>query len=719
MLLVRAPLLPGSLLLGLLGGAALLLDAGAALAQEPPAEHDDDVSKADASDVTTTTRPATSSGAADAAPAAGADPAPLDPALAAAIERIVDQRLAQERRAAAPQAPAPRTAAGPLSLEWKGDFFTKMLLRNNTSGGCVSYGNPAPEGDNFAGDNGICSELGLTVIGRVSDRVEAGARIQSRFGAQWAEWYENGDRRAAPDGSGESLGQNHAAYLQLRGIFLRLAPPIPTVKFVHFGASDLAMFNAWTIGKARFTERDNGRGIFIEGSFGDPLSYTIARVALPKLFAGPGYTTGIADPLLENPFWARDAAYALKLRSVWTWFELEQITSVTLDEEADLDDPDAIGSSNEVDPRDGNVTTNLRYTNANATLQASSTFIDWLGVNVLGAYSYSKTDDDLVFNSVQGAQGFTPVPMGEHHGYAAVARVELLDPLRIDVNLQLEYFNIGRDWVSVMGTRREADLLLTDGFMEGGQLATLNVANEFQDFTEPFYEPIVGWHGATAILGWRPGALELSAEGTFLEYNTDTGEGSLDTSTVYPDFLFTDGMTDTDLYSYANTNDRGRDPRSVYKEHQNRRTVIAVGKGAYTLDVWRGVTVRAKSKFIWDSDLRDATIVGDDDYQGLLFFERMSVEAPITDEFSGAVGYAFDAWFEEHRSGAVVAGRARYPDYTTLRHRVFTDLRYSFGGAQLWLHAEYLNKDLDASDDRLDQRSLHVLRAVAMVSARF
>jgi hypothetical protein len=67
----------------------------------------------------------------------------------------------------------------------------------------------------------------------------------------------------------------------------------------------------------------------------------------------------------------------------------------------------------------------------------------------------------------------------------------------------------------------------------------------------------------------------------------------------------------------------------------------------------------------------------------------------------------------------VVAGAARYPDYTTIKHRVFSDLRYTFGAAQLWLHLEYFNKDLDATDDRLDQPSLHVLRAVGMVSAQF
>ncbi len=645
-------------------------------------------------------------------------PAPvIDDALRAEIDRIVEEKLQSriaEIQAAAPAASEPL----PVSLSWKGDFFTKMLVRNNQSGGCVSYGNPAPTGDNFSGDNGFCSELGLTVVGRVSDRVEAGARLQSRFGMQWADYYENGDLAEAPDQSGESLGQNHAAYLQLRGVFLRVAPPIPTVKYFHFGASDLGMFNAWTVGKLRYTERDNGRGIFVAGAFGDFLSYDLARVALPKLFAGPGYNTGLGDPLIQNPFWERDAAWAAKLRSEWEWFAVESVTSWVIDEEADTDDPDAIGSTNQIDAEDGVVTTTPRYQNVDTTLQLTSSWIDWLGLRALGGFSWSKTNDALVFDSVGGAQGFTPVPMGELFGYAAVAGVDVLDPFDIDVDLQLEYFNIGRDWVSVFGQRREGDVLLTDGFLEG-QLPTLNVANEFQDFTEPFYESVIGWHGATGLLSWSPGALETSGEFTFIEYNTDTGNGTLDVDNVYPDFLYTDGMTDTELFTFANTNDRGRDPRSVYHRNQNRRTMIGVVKAAYTLDLWKGITFRAKHKTIYDADLRDPRIEGDDDYTGWLFFNKASVEAPITDELSMALGYQIDPWLEEHRSGDVVAGVATYPSYFTLRQKAFTDIRYGFAGMNLWYHLEVVNKDVDADDNRLDQHQRIIIRSLAMVTASF
>ena len=281
-----------------------------------------------------------------------------------------------------------------------------------------------------------------------------------------------------------------------------------------------------------------------------------------------------------------------------------------------------------------------------------------------------------------------------------------------------------------MGSRREQDLLLTDGFLDG-QVATLNVANEFQDFNEAFYEPIIGWHGGTLLAKWSPWDLVVESEGTFLTYNTNTGtfddEVPLDTDTVYPDFLYTDGMTDTEFYNYANTNDRGRDPRSVYHKNQNRRTIIGVGRAAYTLDLsfvdaltWvPPVTFSARQKTIWDVDLRNLRIDGDDDYNGLLFFNRVGLEMPVTQEISFGIGYAIDVWWEQHRSGDVIAGVANYPDYMTIRQKAFADLRYTFGGASIWYHIEYLNKDVTTSEPRLDFQYRHIVRSLAMISAAF
>ena len=107
-------------------------------------------------------------------------------------------------------------------------------------------------------------------------------------------------------------------------------------------------------------------------------------------------------------------------------------------------------------------------------------------------------------NLVRNGQGFSPVlftdrrerqPRRRRPGSAATVRAELSDPFEIGLSLKFEYFNIGSEYNAIMGARREADVLLTDGiitggFTRGGQLPTLNVANEFQDWDEPWYETV-------------------------------------------------------------------------------------------------------------------------------------------------------------------------------------------------------------------------------------
>src|SRR5262249_14298757 len=151
------------------------------------------------------------------------------------------------------------------------------------------------------------------------------------------------------------------------GVYVRLLPPLPYFDSVLVGSSDLAMFNAWTIGKIRYIDRDNAKGLFANGHIGS-LEWLLARVSLPKLFASAGFNTGVADPIVQNPFWTRDASYALKLQSQFSdTSKVTVIGTYLIDEEADLNDPDALGSTNVIDRKDGVVATVPRYQNVNAT----------------------------------------------------------------------------------------------------------------------------------------------------------------------------------------------------------------------------------------------------------------------------------------------------------------------------------------------------------------
>src|SRR6187401_529821 len=102
-------------------------------------------------------------------------------------------------------------------------MYTKFMYQNDDTQGCLSMSNPFWV-DNIGGHNGVCTEFELNVRAKLGSRVTAGARIQSRWGALWQDWWENGDQRlGVQDTSGESQGQNHAAYIKLRSSWVRFA----------------------------------------------------------------------------------------------------------------------------------------------------------------------------------------------------------------------------------------------------------------------------------------------------------------------------------------------------------------------------------------------------------------------------------------------------------------------------------------------------------------
>ena len=641
----------------------------------------------------------------------------LTPEQQAHVERVVEARLAEDRR---------------YTLGF--DVFFKGLYQNDQSSGSVWLGNPHPLGDNYSGNNGTAGVLGIRIDGRVTDHITAGGRLETRFGRLWTDWYENGDlaiddngRPAGVNATGESLGANHAAYVQLRGLYIQWEEtvPIPTIDRLRAGSSDLGMYNAWTVGKIRFIDRDNARGFFGDGSFCG-WSYHAARIALPKTFASAGFNTGIADPLVENPFWGRDATYVGKLETERGAWSTRMIASYLLDEEADQDDPDALGSTNVIDDMDGVVATIPRYQNVNATWEGSWEPRETLSARALVGFSRSDPDLDLVANTIDDNEGLSPIPLHTVNGHAAKVRVDAKDIGGSGFVMSAEYFNVGENWVATFGTRREDDVLLTTGFLDG-QLPTLNIANELMDFTEPFYETIIGWHGATLRPGWENDSLAVHVEGSLITYNTNAQNrcvsrlvAGCETGGVYPDFLFPDGMTDTDFFTYANTNDRGRDPRAAYRENQERRTWIAAawidwrfGPG----DTWH---LSNWARYIHDRDLRDTSIDGADDYLGHLLTGETSLGWQVNEAASALLGVRLDYWDEDHRSGAVVAGMPRYPDYDTFKSKLYLGGTYALpAGANFSYRVEYLNKDVDTTEPALDFSYRHVVRSIAMLYAGF
>ncbi|MBI4817812.1 MAG: hypothetical protein HY791_16240 [Deltaproteobacteria bacterium] len=605
------------------------------------------------------------------------------------------------------------------NFELSGKIYTKYLYQNDDSRGCVSLGNPFWP-DNIGGHNGTCTEFELTIKGQVSRSITAGLRLQSRWGALWQDWWENGDVRwdfpsnkpFTVNTSGESLGMNHAQYIKLRGPWIRMAPPIPTVRYVHVGATDFGMFNEWTIGKSRYIDRDNGMGVFVDGGFDDLLGYTLAAIGLPKLYVGPRWNTGLADADPLSGYWGQDWAYAAKLES-------RPIRDLTLtlagnwiqDWEADRFDPDKTGNADEGRGSDHAVDLATRFRGGNLSFEGkySPSSLEWLRATGLIAGSRNEPNENYATNAVEGDQGFSPIlytrdedgnPVASE-GLAAKVLLEIDDPFENGLSFKAEYFNIGSEFNALFGARREADVLLTDGiigggFVGGGQLPTLNVANEFVDFDEAWYETIIGWHGATGLVEYVGGPLRASLEYTFIGYNTNQQDRDVDNQ--YPDFLYTDGFTDTQSYTadsdYANVYDRGKDPRSVYKEYQERETQLAVLNADLLVPGLDRLTVKGKLKFVYDKDNRKQGNV-DDNYRGKLYLGHLAAGYQLNDELKATLGYEYHFWDEVKRSGSQERG---FYDFATNKQVGRMTLSYVYGGATFGLLAEYFHKNLERKD---------------------
>jgi hypothetical protein len=577
-------------------------------------------------------------------------------------------------------------------------------------------------------------------------------RLQSRWGALWQDWWENGDLKpGVQDTSGESVGMNHAQYIKLRGAYVRLAPPIPTVSWVTVGSTDFSMWNEWTIGKARYIDRDNGDGVFVEGIAlpNRLLSYTVGAMALPKLWAGPGWQTGLKDNDPLASLYGTDWAFAAKLESRPTQdLRLKLIGSLVKDWEADRNSPFLTGPASAARGADHSVALATRFRGTNVTLDGvyAPSGHDWFQISGLIAASSNYVNPDYATNLVRNGQGFSPVlfktdcpqsgctaqdlanGLGNpvpSKDFAGTLTFEFFDPFRVGLSAKFQLFDIGAEYNAIMGARREADVLLTDGiiaggFTRGGQLPTLNIANEFQDFDEPWYESCIGWRGGTAILEYVSGGLKATLEGTVIGYNTNTGVDATgkpvqrDVTNQYPNFLYTNGFTDTTAFTadadYANVYDRGKDPRSVYAQYQDRHTVIAVLTAQYLIPGVRGTpTLNFKGKYINDYDGRRQD-VSTDDYHGYEYLGMGSLSLQPANELKITAGYEYSHWKESARDGSEQAG---FYGSKTARNTAHLGLTYAYGGALFNYTLEYFNKYLRRDPHAYYDMTWNVWRAKA------
>ncbi len=503
-----------------------------------------------------------------------------------------------------------------------GTTYTKWLWGNMRNDGSV-YSFTTVPGEGY-GDNGQGSEVELLLDAKLSRAVEVRARLHSRFNQnQWTNYGGFGGRNPAGSG-GDCLGGDCGEfdprsnqYVKLRGVAVILTPGYKWIDSATIGANDFGQFDPFVIGRIRYIDRDNASGLLFQGSAAHrKFTWDATRISLPRLWAGPNFATG--------DYTAADAAYGFQFKVAPTsTFDIGGIVQYVYDQEV-------VGTvATAVDPK-----TDLNIDNGRDIRTRFRNSVGGIKFGVhpgpkldfSGAYYYSTMDSVPIAGAPAsfGLTGFSATLAGKHQGNSWKADLGVNDIGGSGLGINFELFSIGAEYVSMMASRRESDVLLTEGHdsafafpgpsnasfgVYGGnptrigyggwdgnavQVATVNVDNEFTDFDEPMAETVIGWKGITVVPTWTKGALELSGEYTHLGYNTNWQAWGNDLRSLN-DTPFPSAELDTGV---------GHNFRSAYAPFQDKKTDIALAKFKYTIESGKGIDLFGKVKYIKETDNR-------------------------------------------------------------------------------------------------------------------
>lgn len=498
-------------------------------------------------------------------------------------------------------------------VKWFGTVYIKFLDGNRQLNGLTNNVETIPGETN--GDQGQGIEADLNLRAQVSRQVEVGVRLQSRFNQNY--WANFGGFGFDPDPAGGGIGDENNPlrnqYIKLRGAFVRITPGYEWVDSVLIGNSDFGLWDPLTLGKFRYIDRDNAGGVIAQGTAaGGNLKWDLARLSLPKLFLGPGFSND------DTNLFANDAAWISQVKFAATpTLNLGAIVMHVDDRERDADDGDV---------RNGRGTIS-RYSNEVYALKAQFTGITNLDVSGSVYYSdFNIADGACPGTGLNGSCRFSPTLRRDANDWAAFLNLEVGEILP-NFTLSAQAFHIGSDYLSVLAARREADVLLTEGregtwmwgrpdynfgnpsnsnallgLGYGGwngttqQTVSLITDNDNTDFDERAAETVIGWQGVTVVPRYTAGDLELQGELSYVTFDTNWQAcGGTDKDVDCAKYPRQEGIHAWGL---------GGDHRSPYAPYQDRDLVIAALNANYLADVGTGLQLGARLKYIRDQDKR-------------------------------------------------------------------------------------------------------------------
>jgi hypothetical protein len=502
-------------------------------------------------------------------------------------------------------------AATDDKLQWFGTVYIKFLDGNRNLNGLTNNVETIPGETN--GDQGQGIEADLNLKANVSRNVEAGVRLQSRFNQNF--WSNFGGFGYNPDPAnlGDENNPLRNQYIKLRGAYVRITPGYEWIDSVLIGNNDFGLWDPLTLGKFRYIDRDNAGGVIAQGTGANgAVKWDVARLSLPKLFLGPGFSND------NSNLFANDAAWITQWKVQAS--PTTNLTAIVMHVDDRERDP------RDTDVRDGRNTIS-RYSNEVYALKGQFTGIPNLDINAAAYYSeFEIANTACPGTDLNGSCRFSPTLRRDASDWAGFLNFEIGEIIP-NLTFSAQAFHIGSDYLSVLAARREADVLLTEG-REGSwqwgrpdynfgnpnngnstgglgyggwngstqQVVSLIADNDNTDFDERAVETVIGWQGVTFVPRFSQGDLELQGEISYVTFDTNWQAcGGTDKDRDCARYPRQEGIHSWGL---------GGDHRSPYAPYQDRHFWIAALNGNYLADIGEGLQLSARIKYIRDEDKR-------------------------------------------------------------------------------------------------------------------
>lgn len=528
--------------------------------------------------------------------------------------------------------------------------------------------------------NFMRSEVQFEVNASISKYVKAYLRMKTIWDAD-----DGNSSVEANSAAWQTYWDANTGWFKLRGFRIDLMPGASWIDQIQMGTPMGLAFSKWFMADRRYIDRDNTKGIYARGHFGE-INWNLIRVWQPN-WMGWNWNTG--------DFKAEDGTWAFNLNTTIMdvhnlAFDAFWFADTEFDPE-DIENPNYNGSGDE-DPN-GIMSTKEMYQNFGFGIMEKWDVSDVMSLDLNLMYTISAANDSLDVdedNIIDGFGGWEPIPMYANVGApSGVFTLRTTDPFDVGFSPSFQFFYINHNYTSFWGSRREDDMLMIEGGIDAmrntyGERLGLNaflwdsdqnaVRHEFRDnenlrLGEDLVESPVGYWGATLDLQHDLDIMTIKGQFNYLGRTDNTG-----------------GDTDVedDLYEGAGT---------MYMPAHDFTGMVADLELKGRISGWNwGFDVEYGS---WEDGL-DGDIDTDD-----MATTAMIIQPMLGKQLTDTIGFEF------------------YPAYQMVTDELGGDTTmewnqvvighkwvYNMGGFDFWLRGEHKIYSYDDQDDTTDEYDL-------------